>query len=300
MAGGNRGGGDGDYAAQAAELEARKQAARDALNLQFGIAPANRGQAPTREQFTRRTPVYDARDGLGAVGVNQRDMSGEGGIPQGIGVGSDMAGGGGVQELFDQAGFDAATAEFNNRASSADANRAAREALYSTVRDNAFNAGKRRIDESKDAARRNLRFELFAKGLDGGSVDVDQNALLGRTYDQGILDLGAKADSVRNDLRGGDENTRLGLLQSIDAGMDQGSAISSAINQQRINSDRAAAAATGTAVGDLFGGAGLIYNDSQVRKGRQTGLENFSKLFSTRPSAGAMRGSTGTVSSTGG
>ena len=121
------------------------------------------------------------------------------------------------------------------------ANKAARDELYSTVRQNAFDAGKRRLDESQTDAKRNLKFELFAKGLGGGSVDVDQNALLDRTYNQGVIDLGAKADTVRNNMRSSDESTRLNLLQSIDAGMDQGSALSSAIAQMRNASDEAAA-----------------------------------------------------------
>jgi hypothetical protein len=147
-------------------------------------------------------------------------------------------------------------------------NKAAREALYSTVRDDAFTAGKRKLDETKDSAARDLRFTLFGQGLNGGSVDVDENAKLGRTYNSGLLDLGGKADAAAADLRNNDEQTRLGLLQSIDSGLDSGSAISSSLNQLKVNSDRAAAAGQGTDLGDLFGNAGLLYSKSQAARGQ--------------------------------
>lgn len=161
----------------------------------------------------------------------------------------------------------------------AERNKAARDALYGTVRTNAFDAGKRRIDEQKTTAARDLKFALAAQGLRGGSEDVNQNALLGRTYDQGVLDLGAKADAARADLQASDENTRLGLLQSIDAGMDQGSALSSALAQLKNNNDSAAAAATGTNLGDLFGSAGLLYSKSNAARGKQAGSAYWGSMY---------------------
>lgn len=178
----------------------------------------------------------------------------------------------------------------------AQANKSARDELYSTVRQNAFDAGKRRLDESQGDAKRNLKFELFAKGLGGGSVDVDQNALLDRTYNQGIIDLGAKADTVRNTLKSGDESTRLNLLQSIDAGMDQGSALSSAIAQMKNASDTAAAEATGATVGDIFSNAGLLYQDSVRRKNQQAARDEWSRMLSQPRSASS--GASGTITST--
>lgn len=182
--------------------------------------------------------------------------------------------------------------------STAAANKAARDELYSSVRQNAFDAGKRRLDESQTDAKRNLKFELFAKGLGGGSVDVDQNALLDRTYNQGVIDLGAKADTVRNTLKAGDESTRLNLLQSIDAGMDQGSAISSAIAQMRNASDEAAAEATGATVGDIFSNAGLLYSDSVKRKGKAEALADYMAGRYRNQPLSASTGASGTITST--
>lgn len=275
MAGG--GGGDGGYQKQQKEIEAKKQAARDRLNVMFGVEPSTAtpsipdsdGFYKTR-QITR--PRYVGGDAVGDVELTE-------------------------ERYFDQAAYDAAVKAAQDSAAGVKAdvlkNRGARDALYGTVRENAFNAGKRRIDEQRDQARRNLKFELFARGLAGGSEDINQNALLGRTYDQGVLDLGAKADAAKTDMMANDEQTRLGLLQSIDAGMDQGSAISSALNQLRVNADRAAAGAQGTAVGDLFGGAGLLYQNSQMAKGKQAATQDWWNTY--QPGRNKQNNYTGTI-----
>jgi hypothetical protein len=154
------------------------------------------------------------------------------------------------------------------------ANKAARDTLYSTVRDNAFAAGKRSLDERNVDAQRNNKFALYAQGLQGGSVDIDENALLNRTYQNGLLDLGGKADATKADLKGNDEQTRLQLLQSIDAGMDQNSALSSALGQLQVNGDKATAAAQGTSLGDLFADSGALYTKSQAARGKQYAVNN--------------------------
>lgn len=176
-------------------------------------------------------------------------------------------------------------------------NKAAIEALYSGVRDNAFGAGKRGLDENYERAARDNKFALFAQGLNGGSVDVDESALLRRTLDTGLLNLGAKADAAKADFRGNDEQTRLGLLQSIDAGMDQGSALTSALNQMRINSDRATSQAQGTDIGNLFEGAGLLYTKSQAARGQQAARDWWGSNYAPRGRSGS---STGIISPTGG
>jgi len=246
---GGGGGGDGGYQARQDEIERKKQAARARLNAMFGISTAG----PASSSAVSRPGFLNK-------------------------VGGEVADSMAVADAADTSGTDDAAA-----------NKAARDQLYSQVRDNAFTAGKRGFDEQKTSATRNNKFALFANGLQGGSVDVDQSALLDRTYKQGLLDLGAKADATKADMMGNDEQTRLGLLQSIDAGMDEGSALSSAMNQMKVNSDRATAQAQGTALGDLFGNAGLLYTKNQASQGAQAAgdwWKNYNRGRST-PSSGA-------------
>jgi len=234
------GGGGEDFAAQTAAAEAKKQKARDALNLQFGVVGTS--PAPTLADYTR---------GIPGTGVDD--------------AGNPIPGSSSV----DQAGYDAALAAWNNQIPEAEKNKAAREALYTKVRGDAFTAGTRRLDETKQQAARDNNFALFAQGLNGGSEDVNQHALLDRTYNAGKLDLGAKADAAAAGLRGSDEDTRLSLLQSINSGLDQGSALSSSLNSMRVNSDKASAEAQGTDLGDLFANAGLLYTKSKAGQGVQ-------------------------------
>ena len=263
------GGGGDDYEAQQRKQEAKKQQARNALNVIFGTAP------------TATTVDKSGFWGWGST------PSGEGGDRQ-------------YSRTFDQAGYDAALAGSSGQADEAARNKSARDALYSQVRTDAFTAGKRSLDERRTDASRNNKFALFAQGLNGGSEDIDQNALLERTYGEGVLDLGAKADAVRTGLASNDEQTRLGLLQSIDAGMDQGSALSSAIAQMANSADKAAADAAGTDLGDLFSTAGLLYTKSNLARGRQASNDAWSSLFSDSTGTGSRRASSGIVTSTGG
>ncbi|ALV06703.1 hypothetical protein [Roseateles depolymerans] len=183
-------------------------------------------------------------------------------------------------------------------ASKAATNKTARDALYNDIRTNAYNAGKRTFDERKTDAARNNKFALFAQGLAGGSEDVDQNALLERTYNQGLLDLGAKADAAKADFQSNDEQTRLGLLQSIDAGMDQNSALSSALAQLQNNNSKAAAEAAGTTLGDTFADAGLLYTKSNAARGRAA-ASAYDPFSVYSQGLRKQAGSTGIISNTG-
>lgn len=177
-------------------------------------------------------------------------------------------------------------------------NKLAREELYTGVRENAFNSGKRALDEANEKATRQNKFALFAQGLNGGSEDIDQNALMRRTYDQGLLDLGSKADAAKSQFKKNDETTRLGLLQSIDAGMDQSSAVSSAMNQMKNNSDLAAANAQSTNLGDLFSTSGALYTQSQAAKGKQAATDWWNNFTRSGGSGASNNARTGVASNT--
>lgn len=280
------GGSDGGFEQRQQEQEARKQQARDSLNTLFGMEGSTTGKpkAVDRNSFFRRGEQF-VRPQLSVLEQKQA------GGPMTFGVDGSAGdvGASGMDQnadlVFDDGAFGAAQAEAQAQAeaeaASVGQNRQARDSLYQRVRDNAFGAGKRRLDEDHSDAARKLKFELFATGNAGGSEDINQNSRLKRTYTQGLMDLGGKADAARADFRGADESARLQLLQSIDAGMDQGSALSSAAQQMQVAADKAAADANGTAVGDLFDNAGLMYEQSQYAKGRQAGQEWWNQM---RPS----------------
>lgn len=172
--------------------------------------------------------------------------------------------------------------------------KAGRDSLYQTVRDNAFNAGKTSLDEKYADAQRKNKFSLFAQGLNGGSEDVDQSALLGRTYNQGLLDLGSQADAAKSTLQGNDETSRLQLLNAINAGTDQSSALSSALNQMQTNYDTATANANGTNLGDLFATSGALYTKNNAAAGKQAATDWWNTYNPV--SSSSKKASTGTLS----
>lgn len=253
------GGGDGGYLERQQTQDRQKAQARQALNANFGVGPTAGTSLVNRNDFYVATPVAGASNS--ATGEYNFDGAGSGGS--------------GYSTTFDQAGYDKALADEAAIGGQAATNKAALDQLYGGVRTNAFTAGKTRIDEQNTNAARDLKFELFSRGLNGGRVDIDQNALRERTLTQGLSDLGARADQTATQLRTNDEATRLGLLQSIDNGMDQGSAISSALAQMKNNSDKAASEAQGMNLGDLFGTAGLLYQDARRARGQQTGVDQW-------------------------
>lgn len=263
------GGGDGGFQERADAENRRKAQGRDAVNALFGVAPSlAAGAAPDRARF-QGTQTYQSGGGDNGVEYST--------VP-----------------TFDQAGFDAAQAEYNRAAGlgqQAAQARAGRDALYRKVRDDFFGAGRRQVDEQKAEADRRLKFDLFERGLNGSTIASDKVGDLGRKYDQGIIDLGAKADAARADLQGSDEQTRLSLLQSLDNGMDAGSATSSAINQMRVASDKAASGAQGANIGDLFGDVGLGVSRVQQRKNAMDAYDQWRRGTSSQ--AGPLYSTTG-------
>ena len=287
------GGGDDGYEKRQREMEQRKQTARDSLNRLFGV-----GGSTVTPREVDRNDFFRTSTGQKAPKSGYLTMQDLGEYHEpGAGMVTPRS-----ARVFDQNAYNAALnkakADAQAEKDKVEANKTARDTLYQTVRDNAFTAGKRRLDEDREDAARKLKFELFATGNAGGSQDIDQNARLGRTYSEGLMDLGAKADSAKADFRANDEKTRLQLLQSIDAGMDQGSALSSAASQMQIAADQAAASANGTALGDLFNTGSEFYNQSQYAKGREAGQEWWN-TYGSRGGRGTGRSSaTGATSKT--
>lgn len=268
------GGGDDGYEQRQQGIEQSKALARQGLNAMFGMGPSASEQAqvaaPDASKFMTQPGSAEKRYVSGDTFEMAPDW----------------------QSTFDQAGFDKATSEYQRQAglgAQAQGNAQARDSLYQGVRDNAFTAGKRKLDEAQQDAARKLKFELFATGQAGGSGDIDENAKQKRTYNNGLIDLGAKADSAKAAFRNADEDTRLQLLQSIDNGMDQGSALSTATQRMQIAADKAAADANGTAVGDLFNTGSEFYNASQYARGRQAAQQQAFQMFPQQLGVGAKK-----------
>lgn len=293
--GGGSNSGAADANKAAARSEAQKQIARNSVNAAFGIAPSMDGitdsaLSTTSNSKVKWNPTTGQFSGYPAESIFN---------PAGNYIDSLFGGTKSVHSSTDHSAYNAAVADYTKELADSTTNKTARDSLYDTVRSDSFNAGRTGLDDTKSTAARNNKFALFAQGLNGGSADVDESALLDRTYSQGLLDLGAKADLAKSTLKGNDETTRLGLLQSVDNGMNQSDALTSALTQMKTGADTAEAQAQGTNLGDLFAGAGLLYTKSNAARGAQAGLNYWNGQYPT----GAMlsgNSNSGIVTKTGG
>ncbi len=154
-----------------------------------------------------------------------------------------------------------------------------RDQAYDRVRSSVLDFNKNKLDTDREPAARNLKFALLRTGNSGGGLDVDQNNLLQRKYDEGLLNATNAADAASLGARSSDEESRLNLLSRIDAGMDQGSAIAGANNQLRNSADAAISNAKGQSLGNAFDNAGLLYQTSQVGAGNSDAAALYNRLF---------------------
>lgn len=249
--GGGGGGGDGGYAASQAAQESRKQAARDAVNRIFGVGSSS----PARREPIYGTPtVTEGVDTVGNITYTMGDapITGYRDVPAG------------------------------------DASEAmkARQAGYDRVRSATFDLNKQKLDQDRTDASRMLRFALLRSGNSGGGLDIDQNNLLQRKMDQGIIDVTNMADAAALNARTSDEKARLDLLSRIDAGMDQGSAVQGAQSQLQTSADNALAQAKGSIIGNAFADAGLMYQGMNQDAGYAEGMNNY--MLRRRGGAGGV------------
>jgi hypothetical protein len=253
-------GGDGGASKRAAADELARQQAREAVNRIFGIGSnAPPPVAPTMEQFLIQDP--GAAGGNGSMGpsvinnvlTNRGSYSlngqGAGGVPGQTGKRYDMA-------KFTEAmkAFKDAQSKYMTTKQRGDA----RAAQYRQTGDTVYDFNMKELDRNATREGRNLRFELARRGQTGGSNDIDQNQLFGELYDRGKLQARTAGDSAAARLRTEDEQTRLSLINSINAGTDASSAISGANKALQNNLDTVRSNALGEGIGNVFNDASII------------------------------------------
>lgn len=277
------GGGDGgasDLRLQEQERQRKIQAAVDAINGKFGIAPAAAGAAPTREQFT--TAATAGTPG-GWVDVGREDRRYVAPTPG-------SAGG------FDQAGFDAAMRAHEAATTGVTDAKTAREALYKDIGSATTDVATRDLDRQFTQASNQNLFGLARAGLLGGSADAESGGDLQERYGEGRIRAEQAGLSAAADLRSVDEKTRQNLIGLAQSGIDTGTAASLAAGQLAAASDTARANSAGTSVGRLFDDMGQAYLANRVAAARypnglpqQTsgGSSFFGNLFTGKRYTGA-------------
>lgn len=246
-------GGVGQMRADEQERQRKVQAAVDAINAKFGYGPGRAvAPRPSREKFT--TPAVP-----GTISLDAGDA------PSTIYQEAKPA-------VFDQAGYDAATAKWRQERNAArgevNASKAARDGMYAQIAEAVKSTALRDLDRQYTKASRNNLFGLARSGLLGGSVDAESGGELQELYGEGTLKATQAGQQASSDLRGNDEQTRQRLIGLAQSGLDTGTAASMASAQMGAAADLARSQAAQATVGRLFDDLGQAYLTNQYMRTR--------------------------------
>jgi hypothetical protein len=256
MAGG--GGGDGGAAAREQAEQKRRAEAIDQINAYFGIQP-------TAKTVQTKNPAYVPPSYV-------QDRTQITGPPPGWSAEKARSQRPAFLGLPDPSMVDTP----NPLADTATANAAGRTALYDETRSDVFDLNMQKLAEYAADADRERRFALARRGQSGGSVDVDSGARFQRTYEDSATDASRMADTARLDFRTADEQSRLNLINMINAGGDVNTALTSGANALQLNRDNARSAAGGQLIGNTFGDLATTYAYGNDIRGREDAARRYS------------------------
>jgi hypothetical protein len=110
---------------------------------------------------------------------------------------------------------------------------------YASHRQNIYDLNKTSLDKSYGDAQRNLAFALARNHLGNSSISADKKSDLLTNYNDNIQKTNDMADSGMNSLKTSDERTRQNLVNSVQTGLDQSSAVNQALSNMQLNYDKA-------------------------------------------------------------
>lgn len=265
-------GGDGGAAQRDSAEAARRSSAIDKINSYFGVQPT----ASTVTQYPDGTPVDPNNPrqvlvkSLPTPGYNQ------GNAEHGIGPLNPMTAGGTRAAPT--------VSVINPLGATATTNAAERAKLYDDTSQNVLDLNTQKLKEFATNAERDQRFGLARSGLSGSSQAVDADALFKRTYDQSVADASTKADQAALDFKTSDENSRLNLINQINAGGDANTAITGGVNALNLNAQNARTGAAGRLINNSFGDIAQQYAYGNSLAGQQQAAAIYGARFN--PNAG--------------
>lgn len=194
----------------------------------------------------------------------------------GGGVGGGGDGGAAAREEARQARIAAGTDAVNKIFGIGnDEAKAQREQLYTTTGDDTRNFYAQQLEDDRMAARRNLDFAKARSGTAGSSQGIDMDTEFQKRYDSGLLGVANRADTAASSMRTNDEQARLGLISKVASGIDQGSAVSSAMSQLQTNAENARNDAQSSRMANVFSDLIGGYNNGQTLAGQQAAKQQY-------------------------
>ena len=175
-----------------------------------------------------------------------------------------------------------------------DSAKTARDSIYSTLGSDTSNYFNSQLEEDKEDARRQLEFHKARTGLFGSSSGTDLDNKFQQSYDRGLLDIANRSDSASAAMKTSDEQARLGLLGKITSGIDQESAVSSALSQLQTNAENSKNQAMTGRMANVFADLVAGLNTGQYNAGAAAAKQQYGgNLGNYYPSA--TTGASGTV-----
>lgn len=270
------GGGDGGAADRKAAEDARVAAAIQQVNSVFGIGNA----VPETVDKAAFTKTVNAPTSTGL---------GSGGFWGGNNQGSVKP----TTTSFDQVGYDAAVAAAKAKADALTNAASTREQLYTKIGDDTKNTALIDLNKERGITERDLNFGLARQGLSGGSRDIDANKDVLDTYNQGVVKAANMGLSTANNARSSDDTTRVNLINSIRAGLDQGSAMQQSYQGLANNAKAAADDANSASLGGFFDSLRAMQQQQQY----QQGVQSVATPLKTTATTGAGKSYSGTTRS---
>lgn len=171
-----------------------------------------------------------------------------------------------------------------------------RQALYDATRNDTRSFYSSQLEEDRAKAARELQFQKARMGIIGSSQANDLDAEFQRRLDRGLLDVANRSDAAATQFKTSDEQSRLGLISKVVAGLDQGTAAQNAMSTLQTNQNAAKEAYQSQRMANVFADMLGMYNQQQFNAGQQAAKQNQQQngsYFTQRGDEGAITTSGG-------
>lgn len=169
-----------------------------------------------------------------------------------------------------------------------------REKLYNEQQQAIYDLNAKEVNDQYADAERANRFALARNGLLGGSSDIESNANLQKTTNEGLIQAQALGQQAASDLRTADEQSKQSLIAMAQSGIDTGTAQQMAQAQLNANAQSALGQRGGATIGNLFDNLSQAYLTRQIMNAAQNGYNLYNNNYgnlstSSRGDQGSIR-----------
>jgi hypothetical protein len=163
----------------------------------------------------------------------------------------------------------------------------ARTAQYQQLADATTQYYTNQLNQQQTLANNQLTFTLAQNGQIGGSVQADQQATLGKEYDQGVLQATQMGQQAEANLEASDTQEQANLIAAVQGGESATQAATQAAEAMQSGLSTAQANSETQALGNVFGNVSTMYQNSQAAAAARNGyLYGYGSVYSPGFGAG--------------